>query len=52
MPAAERDSVVAAMSTVRRAIRAHGRAALESAGGTWPVEVDEAMAAYWRRHGL
>jgi hypothetical protein len=51
-PAADRDSVVAAMLAVRRVIRTHGRAALESAGGTWPTEVDDAMAAYWQRHGL
>jgi predicted nucleotidyltransferase len=51
-PAAERDSVVTAMSAARAAIRTYGRAALESAGGVWPVEVDDAMAAYWRRHGL
>jgi predicted nucleotidyltransferase len=51
-PAADRDSVVAAMTAVRRAIRTEGRAALESAGGTWPVDVDDAMAAYWERHGL
>jgi hypothetical protein len=50
--AADRDSVISAMYAVRAAIRTHGRAALESAGGTWPVEVDDAMAAYWSRHGL
>jgi hypothetical protein len=50
--AADRDSVITAMYAVRAAIRTHGRAALESAGGTWPVEVDDAMAAYWSRHGL
>ena len=51
-PAADRASVVEAMSAVRDAIRTHGRAALESAGGTWPTDVDDAMTAYWRRHGL
>jgi hypothetical protein len=51
-PAADRDSVVASMVAVRHAIRTDGRAALESAGGGWPVEVDDAMAAYWERHGL
>jgi hypothetical protein len=51
-PNAERESVVHAMSAVRAAIRTHGRSALESAGGVWPVEVDDAMAAYWLRHGL
>jgi hypothetical protein len=51
-PAAARDSVIAAMASVREAIRVHGRACLESAGGVWPVEVDDAMTAYWDRHGL
>ena len=51
-PRAERDSVVAAMSAVREAIRTHGRTALEGAGGTWPTEVDDAMSAYWERRGL
>lgn len=51
-PTAERGSVVAAMTAVRAAIRTQGRAALESAGGTWPTEVDDALAAYWERHGL
>ena len=41
-----------AMTAVRDAIRTHGRTALESAGGTWPAEVDDAMAAYWERQGL
>jgi predicted nucleotidyltransferase len=51
-PAATRDGVVAAMTATRAALRTHGRAALEGAGGTWPVEVDEAIAAYWVHHGL
>lgn len=51
-PTAARDSVIAAMIAVRRAIRIHGRAALESAGGVWPTDADDAMAAYWDRHGL
>lgn len=51
-PAADRDSVVAAMHAVRHAIRTHGRAALETAGGTWPTEADDAITAYRRRHGL
>ena len=51
-PRAERDSVVAAMTAVRTAIRTRGRVALESAGGTWPSGVDDAIAAYWERHGL
>jgi hypothetical protein len=51
-PRAERDSVVSAMAAVREAIRTHGRTALEGTGGTWPTEVDDAMAAYWERRGL
>jgi len=51
-PVADRESVVAAMVAVREAIRTHGRSSLEAVGGTWPTEVDDAMAAYWRRHGL
>jgi len=51
-PTADRESVMPAMAAVRAAIRTHGRAALEGAGGVWPVEIDDAMAAYWRRHGL
>jgi hypothetical protein len=49
---ATKDSVVAAMGATRTALRTHGRAALERAGGVWPAEVDDAMAAYWTRHGL
>jgi hypothetical protein len=52
LPAAERDDVVAAMTATRKAIRTHGRAALEGAGGTWPTESDDATAAYWAPHGL
>jgi hypothetical protein len=52
VPTADRSSVVGSMTAVRDAIRTRGRAALESAGGTWPGEVDDAMAAYWERHGL
>jgi predicted nucleotidyltransferase len=51
-PAATCESVVAAMTATRDALRTHGRAALEGAGGTWPQEVDDAIAAYWVRHGL
>ena len=51
-PAATRESVVAAMGATRAAVRTHGRAALERGGGVWPTEVDDAMAAYWKRHGL
>ena len=52
VPAATREGVVAAMGATRFALRTDGRAALERAGGVWPTEVDEAMAAYWTRHGL
>jgi hypothetical protein len=51
-PSAERDPVITAMNAVRQAIRTHGRAALEAAGGTWPADLDDAMSAYWERHGL
>ena len=49
---ATRESVVAAMGATRAALLTHGRAALERTGGVWPTEVDDAMAAYWARHGL
>jgi predicted nucleotidyltransferase len=51
-PAADRESVVGAMTAVRAVLRRHGRAALEAAGGAWPDEVDAALAVYWERHGL
>jgi Nucleotidyltransferase domain len=51
-PSADRASVTSAVGAVRDAISTHGRAALESAGGTWPSEVEETLTAYWRRHGL
>jgi hypothetical protein len=51
-PHASRDEVITAMRAMRAAIATHGRAAMESAGGVWPVEVDDAIEAYWRRHGL
>jgi predicted nucleotidyltransferase len=51
-PTADRDSVVGAMTAVRDALREHGRAALESVGGTWPYDADASLAAYWQRHGL
>src|SRR6185503_6481354 len=50
-PTADRDSVVGAMTAVRDALREHGRAALESVGGTWPYDADASLAAYWQRHG-
>jgi hypothetical protein len=40
------------MGATRAAIRTHGREALARSGGVWPTEVDDAMAAYWSRHGL
>lgn len=52
VPTADRKSVVDAMVATRAAFRTHGRAAVESAGGAWPIEADDAMAAYWTRHGL
>jgi hypothetical protein len=52
VPTADRASVIDAMLGARRAFRTEGRAALESAGGTWPTEADDAMTAYWERHGL
>lgn len=52
VPGAERESVIQAMHAVRGALRTHGRAALETAGGRWPQEVDEALDGYWRRAGL
>ena len=51
-PAATRESVIAAMSVAKDALRTHGRAAVEAVGGTWPLAVERAIAAYWRRHGL
>ncbi len=51
-PPATSESVVAGMVAVRGALHTHGRAALEAAGGIWPTEVDEAITAYWHRHGL
>jgi hypothetical protein len=51
-PTATRESVVEAMTEAKDALRTHGRAALEAVGGTWPVDVERAIAAYWHRHGL
>jgi hypothetical protein len=51
-PGARRDDVIAAMRAMRTAISTHGRAVVEAAGGVWPTDVDEAMQAYWQRHGL
>ena len=42
-PSADRDSVERSMRAVRDALRTHGRAALEGAGGTWPEEVAETL---------
>jgi hypothetical protein len=52
LPSPDRDSVVACIVEVRRALRTHGRAAVEAAGGTWPVDLDDAMARLWRGAGL
>jgi hypothetical protein len=52
VPTASRERVIAAMVATRAALRTDGRAALERCGGVWPTEVDDAMAAYWTRHGL
>ena len=52
LPSPDRESVVACIVLARRALRTHGRAAVEGAGGTWPVELDEAMAVLWRSAGL
>ena len=34
------------------ALRTHGRAPVGRANGTWPVDLDEAMATLWRDAGL
>ena len=52
LPSAHPESVVADIVQARRALRTHGRAAVEKAGGTWPVDLDEAMATLWRNAGL
>lgn len=52
LPSPNRDSIVADIVQARRALRTHGRAAVERAGGNWPVDLDEAMAALWRDAGL
>lgn len=51
-PRAAREEVLAAMQEVRAAISTHGRNALESAGGTWPTELDKTVHGYWARHHL
>jgi hypothetical protein len=51
-PTADRAAVVAGMVAVVGAIARHGRAALESAGGTWPDEVSDSIGTYWARHDL
>jgi len=52
LPAPDREAVVAAIVSARRALRAHGRAAVEASGGTWPADLDDAMADLWRHAGL
>jgi len=51
-PSASRDSVVTAMRQIRGVFRSAGRARAEQVGVTWPTDVDDAVAAYWRREGL
>jgi predicted nucleotidyltransferase len=51
-PTAGREQVMAAMAAVRSAFRTSGRAAAEAAGMTWPIEIDDAIAACWKRNGL
>jgi len=51
-PTAGRESVLSAMTAVRTAFRTSGRAAAEAAGLSWPRELDDAVADYWRRNGL
>ena len=51
-PRARRDDVIVAMRAMRTTICTHGRAVLEASGGVWPAVADEAMHAYWRRHGI
>jgi len=51
-PTAGREQVLSAMSAVRVAFRTSGRAAAEAAGMTWPTEIDDAIADYWKRNGL
>ena len=52
LPSPNRECIVAGIVAARRALRTHGRAGVETAGGTWPVDLDEAMAALWRNAGL
>lgn len=52
LPAPNRESVVACIIEARSALRTYGRAAVEAAGGVWPVDLDEAMARLWRDAGL
>jgi Nucleotidyltransferase domain len=52
LPAADRASVIAAMTAVRIAFRTVGRATAERAGATWPTAMDQAAEGYWRRNGL
>jgi len=52
LPSPDRESVVECIVLARTALRTHGRAAVVAAGGTWPVDLDEAMAGLWRARGL
>ena len=51
-PDADRASVLSAMTAVRHAFRTEGRDRAEHVGATWPVDVDDAIAAFWRNEGL
>lgn len=51
-PEADRASALSTMAAVRRAFRTEGRARAEHVGATWPVDVDDAIAALWSREGL
>jgi hypothetical protein len=52
LPSADRASVTASMTAVRSAFLTVGRATAEHAGAAWPMAMDAAAQAYWRRNGL
>lgn len=49
VPGPDRDELVAALRATQHAWRTDGRAALEAAGGEWPIALDDAVVAYWAR---
>ena len=51
-PDADRASAPSAMAAVRHAFRTEGRARAEHVRATWPVDVDDASAAFRSREGL